>query len=147
MAFVKIKPGESQNRVQYGDILFTLSSETPEEVGMGAVYLGNDKDVFLNSFSFGIHIERIDVIYPPFLAYYIVSRKFRKFICPFAQGSTRFNLQKQDFENAKMDFPDIDAQRKIYTTLSAITAKIKQEEKILERWRTQKQWLLARLFI
>ncbi len=147
MAFVKIKPGESQNRVQYGDILFTLSSETPEEVGMGAVYLGNDKDVFLNSFSFGIHIERIDVIYPPYLAYYIVSRKFRKFICPFAQGSTRFNLQKQDFENAEMDFPDIDAQRKIYTTLSAITAKIKQEEKILERWRTQKQWLLARLFI
>lgn len=56
MAFVKIKPGESQNRVQYGDILFTLSSETPEEVGMGAVYLGNDKDVFLNSFSFGIQV-------------------------------------------------------------------------------------------
>ena len=38
---VQIAPNEKQNSVQYGDALFTLSSETPEEVGIGAVYLGN----------------------------------------------------------------------------------------------------------
>ena len=52
--YVAIKDGEKQNVVEYGDILFTLSSETPEEVGIGSVYLGKEK-VYLNSFCFGIH--------------------------------------------------------------------------------------------
>ncbi len=38
--YVRINDGEKQNIVQYGDVLFTLSSETPEEVGVGSVYLG-----------------------------------------------------------------------------------------------------------
>ena len=53
--YVRIGEGEKQNVVQYGDVLFTLSSETPEEVGIGTVYLGHD-EVYLNSFCFGIHI-------------------------------------------------------------------------------------------
>ena len=40
VGLVKINETEQQSVVRYGDILFTLSSETPEEVGMGAVYLG-----------------------------------------------------------------------------------------------------------
>ena len=51
---VQIAPDEKQNSVQYGDALFTLSSETPEEVGMGAVYLGNSQKLYLNSFCFGV---------------------------------------------------------------------------------------------
>ena len=38
--YVAIKDDEKQNVVKYGDVLFTLSSETPEEVGVGSVYLG-----------------------------------------------------------------------------------------------------------
>lgn len=53
--YVAIKEGEKQNVVEHGDVLFTLSSETPEEVGIGSVYLGNE-NVYLNSFCFGIHI-------------------------------------------------------------------------------------------
>ena len=34
---VKIAKGEKQNVVEYGDILFTGSSETPDECGMTAV--------------------------------------------------------------------------------------------------------------
>lgn len=40
VGLVKINETEQQSVVRYGDILFTLSSETPDEVGMGAVYLG-----------------------------------------------------------------------------------------------------------
>lgn len=42
--YVLINDGEKQNIVQYGDVLFTLSSETPEEVGVGSVYLGIDNN-------------------------------------------------------------------------------------------------------
>ena len=61
--YVAIKDDEKQNVVKYGDVLFTLSSETPEEVGVGSVYLGKEK-VYLNSFCFGIHITNTEVAFP-----------------------------------------------------------------------------------
>ena len=39
VGLVKINETEQQSVVRYGDILLTLSSETPEEVGMGAAYI------------------------------------------------------------------------------------------------------------
>ena len=80
--YVTIKKGEKQNVVEYGDVLFTLSSETPEEVGIGSVYLGKEK-VYLNSFCFGIHITNKEVAFPPYLSYYVSSTAFRKFIYPY----------------------------------------------------------------
>ena len=74
VGLVKIKETEQQSVVHYGDILFTLSSETPEEVGMGAVYLGETYPLYLNSFCFGIHITDEAKIYSPFLAYYVSSQ-------------------------------------------------------------------------
>ena len=102
--FVAIRDNEKQNVVEYGDVLFTLSSETPEEVGIGSVYLGKEK-VYLNSFCFGIHITNTEVVYSPYLSYYVSSTPFRKFIYPYAQGSTRFNLCKADFEKASIKLP------------------------------------------
>ena len=112
VGLVKINETEQQPVVRYGDILLTLSSETPEEVGMGAVYLGETYPLYLNSFCFGIHIIDEAKIYPPFLAYYISSQSFRKAIYPLAQGSTRFNLQKSDFMKKRFSFPVIEKQRK-----------------------------------
>jgi len=43
----------SQNCVQYGDVFFTTSSETPEEVGMSCVWLESTENTYLNSFCFG----------------------------------------------------------------------------------------------
>ena len=89
--YVRMDNNEKQSIVRYGDVLFTLSSETPEEVGIGSVYLGN-QEVYLNSFCFGIHITNTQKAFSPYLSYYISTAQFRKFIYPFAQGSTRFNL-------------------------------------------------------
>ena len=52
VGLVKINETEQQSVVRYGDILFTLSSETANEVGMGAVYLGDAYPLYLNSFCF-----------------------------------------------------------------------------------------------
>ena len=144
--FVEIKKDEKQNVVEYGDVLFTLSSETPEEVGIGTVYLGNE-EVYLNSFCFGIHITNKQLAYPPYLAYYVSSSSFRKFIYPFAQGSTRFNLCKTDFEKAEITLPALSNQKRFYTILSSITKKIKTEKALLEEYTYQKQYLLRQMFI
>ena len=62
----KVEIDTTQNEVKYGDVLFTTSSETPEEVGMSSVWLGHTPNIYLNSFCFGfrpnqklIHIFRV----------------------------------------------------------------------------------------
>jgi type I restriction enzyme S subunit len=144
--YVRINDGEKQNIVQCGDVLFTLSSETPEEVGVGSVYLGID-EVFLNSFCFGFHIDNKELAYPPYFSYYVSSTPFRKFIYPFAQGSTRFNLCKADFEKASIKLPSLNNQKHIYAILNSITEKIETEKNLLEYYTTQKQYLLRQMFI
>ena len=144
--YVRMGENEKQNIVRYGDVLFTLSSETPEEVGIGSVYLGN-QEVYLNSFCFGVHITNIQKVFSPYLSYYISTTQFRKFIYPFAQGSTRFNLCKADFEKSKFKLPSLENQKRIYESLKCLSGKVAAEDAILKQYHSQKQYLLRQMFI
>ena len=81
----KIEIDKSQNAVQYGDVFFTTSSETPEEVGISSVWLENTDNIYLNSFCFGYRPnEKID---PHYMAYMLRSEAVRKkivFFIPFS---------------------------------------------------------------
>ena len=147
VGLVKINETEQQSVVRYGDILFTLSSETPNEVGMGAVYLDDTYPLYLNSFCFGVRIIDESKIFPPFLAYYISTKSFRKAVFPLAQGSTRFNLQKSDFMKKMFLFPMVEKQNKIYTALKAYSDKLSIEKHIAKLLCEQKSFLLHQLFI
>ncbi|SHE71304.1 Type I restriction modification DNA specificity domain-containing protein [Bacteroides faecichinchillae] len=144
--FVQIAPNERQNCVQYGDALFTLSSETPEEVGMGAVYLGNTQKLYLNSFCFGIHIYDERVL-PRYLAHFISSTSFRKAIYPLAQGSTRFNLQRNDFMKMRFVLPTTEEQERIAKTFDALHCRLANEMSLVEQCLVLKQYLLSQMFI
>ena len=55
---IRITEGECQNKIQYGDILFTTSSETPDECGMSSVLeVHTNESLYLNSFCFGIRLQ------------------------------------------------------------------------------------------
>ena len=144
---VTIAANESQHTISHGDVLFTLSSETPDEVGIGSVYLGKSDKFYLNSFCFGVSILTKGRIYPPYLAYLVSSTKFRKFVYPLAQGSTRFNLQKNDFMKKKFILPSIEDQRKISNTLDVLSQKLTTEQHLNELYKIQKEHLLRNLFI
>ena len=67
---VNVGENEKQNYIQYGDILFTGSSETRDECGMSAVVVDRLKErVYLNSFSFGLRLHSLDTIMPEFAKY------------------------------------------------------------------------------
>ena len=144
---VAIDANESQNTVSYGDVLFTLSSETPEETGIGCVYLGSSGKYYLNSFCFGVTITHRDKVYPPYLAYLVSSSKFRKFVYPLAQGSTRFNLQKSDFMRKQFTLLPIEKQKEIATILDTLNNGLSVECKLNELYKSQKDYLLRKLFI
>ena len=143
---VSVERSEKQNIVQKGDMLFTLSSETPEEVCYGAVYSGNSTETYLNSFCFGVRNSDGKVL-SPYMAYFFNSSRFRREVYPLAQGSTRFNLQKSDFLQKQFSYPSIDDQRRIFEILNAYDNKIKVENQILEHYQHQKEFLLRNLFI
>ena len=145
--YVVIGDNEKQNTLLYGDLLFTLSSETPDEVGIGAVYLGESDKYYLNSFCFGLHMTATNKVYSPYLAYLVSNSVFRKFIYPLAQGSTRFNLQKNDFMKKKFLLPTFENQKEIALTLNALSSKLETERKLLLNYQEQKQYLLGSMFI
>ena len=144
---VSVEANESQNTISYGDVLFTLSSETPEETGIGCVYLGSSGKYYLNSFCFGVTITHPDRVYPPYLAYLVSSSKFRKFVYPLAQGSTRFNLQKSDFMRKQFKLLPIEKQKEIATMLDTLNNRLSTECKLNELYKSQKDYLLRKLFI
>ncbi len=102
---------KSQNVVKYGDVFFTTSSETPEEVGMSSVWLENSDNTYLNSFCFGYRpIEKID---PYYMAYMLRSLSFRKKMIFLAQGISRYNISKNKVMETEIQFPSSEEQKYI----------------------------------
>lgn len=98
-----------QNEVKYGDVFFTTSSETPEEVGMSSVWLGNSENTYLNSFCFGFRpTEKID---PYYLACMLRSNDIRKKITFLAQGISRYNISKSKMMGIEISVPKEEEQR------------------------------------
>ena len=147
VGYVRIDDSESQHLLSKGDLLFTLSSETPEEVGIGSVYLGESDRYYLNSFCFGVSITKTDKIYPPYLAFLVSSQQFRKFVYPLAQGSTRFNLQKNDFLKKEFVLPSLSEQKELSDNLNKLTERLRVEIRLNVLYIKQKEHLLSKLFI
>ena len=102
--FVHVESGERQRQIQRGDILFTGSSETPDEVGMSSVVTTDTNEpTFLNSFSIGYRLNEPDLLDPEFAKHLFRSTGMRQQIVRTASGVTRFNVSKARL--AKIDFP------------------------------------------
>ena len=97
-----------QNCVKQGDVFFTTSSETPEEVGMSCVMPENIDNMYLNSFCFGYRpIEKFDLSY---LAYALRSTTFRKGMIFLAQGISRYNISKNKAMDLEISVPSLEEQ-------------------------------------
>jgi type I restriction enzyme S subunit len=115
---VKIAEGEKQNTVQYGDMLFTGSSETPDECGMCSVLTHHtDEEMYLNSFCFGFRFNDLNDKSPDFMKHLFRSTDIRKKICKTANGVTRFNISKKEFAKIEIPLLPLDVQVKLAAIL------------------------------
>lgn len=142
---VSIDEGEKQEKVQYGDILFTTSSETPDEVGMTAVFLEKDWSPYLNSFCFGIRPKEEFPLNPEFANHFFRGDKFRNDMRPLAQGSTRFNLSKENLKKLSVTLPPVSEQKKIAPILSSIDRNIEEKQHKLNKIQSLKKSLMQDL--
>ena len=102
---------KKQNEVKYGDVFFTTSSETPDEVGMSSVWLENSENTYLNSFCFGYRPSKN--INPYYMAYMLRSENVRKSIIFLAQGISRYNISKNKMMEISVPLPNLNEQQKI----------------------------------
>ncbi|KAB6049502.1 hypothetical protein GA524_10375, partial [Bifidobacterium adolescentis] len=117
-----VEVDSSQAEVKHGDVFFTVSSETPEEVGMSSIWLGNIRNVYLNSFCFGYRQDgSFDSLY---LAYVLRSQSVRKQIELLAQGISRFNISKNKVMNVEVPKPSLGEQRRIGAFLDRLDSLI-----------------------
>lgn len=140
-----IEIDKKQSQVNYGDVLFTTSSETPEEVGMSSVWLGNEEDVYLNSFCFGFRPSvEIDKYY---LAYMLRSSPIRKKFQILAQGISRYNISKNKVMEISIPLPCMDEQKKIGLLFKNIEQTIYSQKKTVEKLRNIKNAYLNEIFV
>ncbi len=140
-----IEIDDKQNEVKYGDIFFTTSSETPEEVGMSSVWLGNERNVYLNSFCFGY--RPTSILYPFFMAFLLRSSSIRKKFIFLAQGISRYNISKNKVMEIEIPVPSFEEQKAIGNFFYRLDTYISLQQKKLERMQRLKAALLEKMFV
>ena len=142
LARVEIDPG--QNVVRRGDALFTVSSETPEEVGMSCVWPSDLGNLYLNSFCFGYRQDgSFDSNY---LAYMLRSGSFRGQVEMLAQGISRFNISKGKVMEVEVPVPDKAEQAMIGRLFVDLDNLITLHQRKHDQLVTLKKSLLEKMF-
>ena len=145
LELVDVKEGESQSLSQYGDIFFTTSSETPEEVGMSSVLLDHVDELYLNSFCFGYRLFGFESLHPEFACYLLRSEHVRGEIAVLGQGATRYNLSKKQLMKLEITLPPVNEQKKIATVLSTADQEISALQQKLDALKQEKKALMQQL--
>ena len=135
---------DRQNKVISGDVLFTTSSETPEEVGMSSVWLEKSENTYLNSFCFGY---RPSIVFEPYyLAYMFRSSSVRKKITFLAQGISRYNISKNKMMNIEIFVPTMSEQQQVGEYFRKLDHLITLHQRKLDRLKNIKKSMLDKMF-
>ena len=136
---------DKQNKVLFGDVLFTTSSETPEEVGMSSVWLENAENIYLNSFCFGYRPTK--EFNPYYLAYMLRSPSIREKITFLAPGISRYNISKNKIMDIEIPIPSIVEQKQIGEHFRTLDSLITLHHRKLEKLEQIKQAMLHKMFV
>jgi type I restriction enzyme S subunit len=140
----KVEIDTTQTEVKYGDVLFTTSSETPEEVGMSSVWLGDTPNTYLNSFCFGFRPKQKIDLY--FLGYSLRAPYMRDKIKILAQGISRYNISKNKVMELEISLPNNEEQNLLGNFLRHIDLIITLHQRKLNNLKLKKKALLQKLF-
>lgn len=130
--FVKIRDTEKQNKVHKNDLLFLMSSETLEDIGKCSIYLGDEKQLYLNSFCKGFRIKSSS-IEPLFVNSLLLSNPYRSYFSVVGRGFTRMNIKQEYVNLLPILIPKIEEQKEIISYLDTVNSKLKLAISIKEK--------------
>jgi type I restriction enzyme S subunit len=129
--------------VRRGDVLLNRTSETQEELGLAATYLGIERVVFGGFVIRGRPTDRsLDPIYS---GYALRASIIRSQIIPMGQGAVRANIGQQSLRLVVAPVPPAPEQQAIAEALSDVDALIESLEKLIAKKRQIKQGAMQEL--
>lgn len=132
------------NNLKRGDILFTPSSETPDDIGHSVVIFEN-----LDNCVYSYHLMRfrpfVDILLS-YSHYFCNIPKVLDQLTKLSTGSTRFTISIKSFSSIIIDLPCIAEQAKIANFLSALDEKIYHCSIQIEKTEQWKKGLMQNMF-
>lgn len=139
-----IKDGQlAKTNLKKGDILFTPSSETPDDIGHSAVIVED-----LPNTVYSYHLVRFrpkKIIDIGFSGYVFNNQSILKEFARRATGSTRFTLSIKDFNEIQVKLPSLQEQQKIAEILSLADDGVDLLKNEFEALKQQKISLMQKL--
>jgi type I restriction enzyme S subunit len=129
--------------VHRGDILFNRTSETQEEIGLAATYLGIELVVFGG---FVIRGRPTDQSFDPvYSGYAFRAPVVRAQIVPMGQGAIRANIGQQDLRLVLVPVPPLREQCAIATALKDVDALLGALDRLIAKKRDLRQAAMQQL--
>ena len=145
-ALVECTPTEMKKlRVSRGDVLFTRTSETAEDVGWSSVMLEDMGDCVFNGFTIKA-TPKTDYLLPEYCVYCFSTKEFRQHVTSHCAFTTRASLTGKTISEFLLPVPSIDEQQRIADILnkfhtlctdlsSGLPAEIEARQKQYEYYR------------
>lgn len=134
---------ESAFMVEPGDLVFNRSSETPEEVGLASVYVGDEPVVFGG---FVIRGRLLDErLSPRYAGYGLRAKSVRSQIIARGQGAIRANIGQNLLGQVEVPLPPLVEQEAIAEALFDADALIESLEQLIAKKRLIKQGVMQEL--
>lgn len=131
--------------VKKGDVFFTRTSETPEEVGIASVLLDDiDACVFSGFVLRGR--PKTDMLLPEYCKYCFSTHEVRQKIIASCTYTTRALTNGTQLSKIEISVPDKDEQFRIVSSLTEVDQLIDKSEKLVKKYQDLKQACLQHMF-
>lgn len=125
LELMNVRPLDLDRRsAKYGDIFFTASSETPDEVAMSSVLLDDVENLTFNGFCKRFRLNDFNTLLPEYARYLFRDISFRNEVYQKATGDIRFNISQESLASIEIEIPDIETQKEIANILTSLDDKI-----------------------
>ena len=142
---VAVNPQEIKNyEVRKGDMFFTRTSETVEEIGMAAVVLDNPTNTVFSGFILRARPKN-DYLDNTFKAYCFSSEQVRRAIRLKSSYTTRALTNGRLLSSVVIPIPPLAEQRAIATALSDMDALLAAQDQLIAKKRDIKQAVMQQL--
>lgn len=125
LELMNVRPLDLDRRsAVYGDIFFTASSETPDEVAMSSVLLDEVENLTYNGFCKRFRLNDFETLLPEYARYLFRDISFRREVYNLATGDIRFNISQESLAGIEIEIPDLPTQKQIAQILTSLDDKI-----------------------
>ena len=137
----------SANKSNYKIVKQNDFAYNPARINVGSIAMLRNNQVGIVSPMYICFRADNNRILSSYLDYFSHSNKFNNEVLKNLEGSVRLCLSFESLSKIKIHLPSLDTQYKIVKNLDLISSKISIENKILEKLKEQKKYLLSNMFI